>query len=71
VRRSSCFLDIVIGLLMKVLHNILLFQARSPSPRKVYYYYYDYYYYGHDVAQLVEALCYKPEGSGFDSRKGN
>ena len=23
---------------------------------------------GHTVAQLVEALCYKPEGSGFDSR---
>jgi hypothetical protein len=23
---------------------------------------------GHPVAQLVEALCYKPEGRGFDSR---
>ena len=23
---------------------------------------------GHAVAQLVEALCYKPEGHGFDSR---
>jgi hypothetical protein len=23
---------------------------------------------GHAVAQLVEALLYKPEGSGFDSR---
>ena len=23
---------------------------------------------GHTVAQLVEALLYKPEGSGFDSR---
>ena len=23
---------------------------------------------GHTVAQLVEALCYKPEGRGFDSR---
>ena len=23
---------------------------------------------GHEVAQLVEALCYKPEGCGFDSR---
>jgi len=23
---------------------------------------------GHTVAQLVEALCYKPEGHGFDSR---
>jgi hypothetical protein len=23
---------------------------------------------GHLVAQLVEALCYKPEGCGFDSR---
>jgi hypothetical protein len=23
---------------------------------------------GHAVAQLVEALCYKPEGRGFDSR---
>ena len=22
---------------------------------------------GHVVAQLVEALCYKPEGHGFDS----
>ena len=22
---------------------------------------------GHAVAQLVEALCYKPEGHGFDS----
>jgi hypothetical protein len=25
-------------------------------------------YMGHAVAQLVEALCYKPEGRGFDSR---
>jgi hypothetical protein len=23
---------------------------------------------GHAVAELVEALCYKPEGRGFDSR---
>jgi hypothetical protein len=23
---------------------------------------------GYAVAQLVEALCYKPEGRGFDSR---
>jgi hypothetical protein len=23
------------------------------------------------VARLVEALCYKPEGSGFDSRRGH
>jgi hypothetical protein len=23
---------------------------------------------GHAVAQLIEALCYKPEGRGFDSR---
>ena len=23
---------------------------------------------GHAVAQLGEALCYKPEGRGFDSR---
>jgi hypothetical protein len=23
---------------------------------------------GHAVLQLVEALCYKPEGRGFDSR---
>ena len=23
---------------------------------------------GYDVAQLVEALCYKPEGRRFDSR---
>jgi hypothetical protein len=23
---------------------------------------------GNAVAQLVEALCYKPEGRGFDSR---
>jgi len=26
------------------------------------------YYVGHAVAQLVEALRYKPEGRGFDSR---
>jgi hypothetical protein len=26
---------------------------------------------GHAVAQLVEALCYKPEGRGFDSRSGH
>jgi len=26
------------------------------------------YSYGHAVAQLVEALRYKPEGRGFDSR---
>ena len=37
------------------------------------YYYYYYYYYitagmGHAVAQLVEPLCYMPEGRGFDSR---
>jgi hypothetical protein len=25
-------------------------------------------YMGYAVAQLVEALCYKPEGRGFDSR---
>jgi hypothetical protein len=23
---------------------------------------------GHAVAELVEALCYKPEGRGFESR---
>jgi len=27
-----------------------------------------YRYWGHSVVQLVEALCYKPEGRGFDSR---
>jgi hypothetical protein len=26
---------------------------------------------GHAVAQLVEALCYKPEGRGFKSRWGH
>jgi len=26
------------------------------------------FYLGHAVAQLVEALRYKPEGRGFDSR---
>ena len=26
---------------------------------------------GHAVVQLVEALCYKPEGRGFDSRWGH
>jgi len=26
------------------------------------------FYWGHAVAQLVEALCYKSEGRGFDSR---
>jgi hypothetical protein len=26
---------------------------------------------GHEVAQLVEALRYKPEGRGFDSRLCN
>jgi hypothetical protein len=37
------------------------------------YYYYHYYYYyitagmGHAAAQLVVALCYMPEGRGFDS----
>jgi hypothetical protein len=25
---------------------------------------------GHAVAKLVEALCYKPEGRGFESRLG-
>jgi hypothetical protein len=25
-------------------------------------------YFGYAVAQLVEALCYKPEGHGLDSR---
>ena len=34
----------------------------------LYYYYHYYYYWGHAVAQLVEALRYKPEGRGFDSR---
>jgi hypothetical protein len=26
---------------------------------------------GHTATQLVEALCYKPEGRGFDSRWGH
>jgi hypothetical protein len=26
---------------------------------------------GHAVAYMVEALCYKPEGLGFDSRRGH
>jgi hypothetical protein len=26
---------------------------------------------GHAVAKLVEVLCYKPEGRGFESAKGN
>jgi hypothetical protein len=25
---------------------------------------------GHAVAWMVEALCYKPEGSGFESQRG-
>jgi hypothetical protein len=29
---------------------------------------YIYIYMGHAVTQLVEVLCYKPEGCGFDSR---
>ena len=33
-----------------------------------YIYIYIYIYIGHAVAQLVEALRYKPEGRGFDSR---
>jgi hypothetical protein len=28
------------------------------------------YFHGHGVAQLVEALRYKPEGRGFDSDGG-
>ena len=32
------------------------------------YYYYYIIIWGHAVAQLVEALLYKPEGRGFDSR---
>jgi hypothetical protein len=31
-------------------------------------YTHSYYRLGHAVAYLLEALCYKPEGSGFDSR---
>jgi hypothetical protein len=27
-------------------------------------------FWGHGVAKLVQALCYKPEGPGFDSRWG-
>jgi hypothetical protein len=27
------------------------------------------YSFGHAVAQSVEALCCKPEGAGFDSRR--
>ena len=38
-------------------------QASSSSS-----YYYYYYYWGYAVVQLVEALRYKPEGRGFDSR---
>jgi len=44
------------------------------SIHRHYYYYYYYYYYitwiilEHTVAQLVEALRYKPNGRGFDSR---
>jgi hypothetical protein len=26
---------------------------------------------GNEVVQLIEALCYKPEGYGFDSRCGH
>jgi hypothetical protein len=26
---------------------------------------------GHAVAYTVEALCYKPEGHGLESRRGN
>jgi hypothetical protein len=33
-----------------------------------YIYIYIYIYMGYAVAQLVEALRYKPEGRGFDSR---
>jgi hypothetical protein len=29
------------------------------------------YYWAHAVAQLAEALRYKPEGRGFDSRWGH
>jgi len=29
------------------------------------------HYLGYSVAHLVEALCYKPEGRGFDSRWGH
>jgi hypothetical protein len=47
----------------------------TQSERRRCYYYYYYYFItiiiivvGHAVAYLVEALCYKPEGRGFESR---
>ena len=39
---------------------------RPPLPHRKYSWYL--FLMGHAVAQLVEALRYKPEGSGFDSR---
>jgi hypothetical protein len=32
-----------------------------------YYYYYYYYYYLACGSVVVEALCYKPEGRGFET----
>jgi hypothetical protein len=40
-----------------------------------YYYYHHHHHHhhhwGHAVAELVEALCYKSEGRGFDCRWGH
>jgi len=45
-------------ILQKYYHN----KSKNKFPRSITV------HLGHAVAQLVEALCYKPEGRGFDSR---
>jgi hypothetical protein len=49
-------------------HNTAYKQGTSEIGRKseLNTFYYSYYW-GHTMAQLVEALRYKPEGCGFDS----
>jgi len=56
---TGCFVD------KKSLNSLLSFFTRTGLNVK---YVYVYIFMGHAVAQLVEALRYKPEGRGFDFR---
>jgi hypothetical protein len=47
--------------------SLITFPPRPGHISTTLYIRYDYRK-GYAVAQLVEALCYKPEGRGFDSR---
>jgi hypothetical protein len=63
---KSCF-----DLFGCLLNNLQLSVSIKKQSDSIYFYFSNISDIGHAAAYLVEALCYKPKGHGFDSRWGH